>query len=107
MNLTIIGGFKKHSLEKMAEKLGEVNITFHNGKVKHKKPQKVIEGLVKKSDYIVLLVDYCSHQSMWEAKKVAKQYNIPIYFQKGLGITNTISHIIDKMYCKTKEEKFF
>jgi len=52
-----------------------------------KQEQRKLEGMIKKADRIIVMVDGCSHRSMWDARTIAKVQGKPIHYNRGLGMS--------------------
>jgi hypothetical protein len=88
--IVVVGGNK--SVAGFIEQFdSSLQVLFHDAHVKSKKGQRKLEDMLKKADRVVVMVDACSHQSMWGARTAAKQQGIPIHYNKGLGISGFLN----------------
>jgi len=86
METIVVVGGNKSTAEALQTVGADVQVLYHDTRVKTKQGQRKFETMIKKANRIVLMVDACSHQGMWGARTAAKQQGIPIYYNRGLGI---------------------
>ncbi|OYD06724.1 DUF2325 domain-containing protein [Paludifilum halophilum] len=87
-------GQRKHTTK------ADWNVTYLEAWTKSKPSQKVLESLVKKSDVVFLMTDACSHQNMYQARKVSKRYNKPIHYLKRAGAKSIMQRIQERTHKK-------
>lgn len=90
----IIGGFNQKGYEEMGKKKGNMDILFHNGIIK-RQSTSVFEKLVKKADCVVLIQSACSHNTMWEVKKLSKKYSVPVTYPRNRGLSEVINSAVE------------
>jgi hypothetical protein len=91
---------RKHKTSKVLEKqsrLLNIDINHHPAHIKQKNTKRYFEPLIKQADIIVLFADSCSHQNMWDVRALSKEYNKPILFPKGTGMTRTMNMVLEKL----------
>lgn len=85
--IAIIGGSEAESIQKIAKKQG-IEILFHNGKMSQCTDK--YQSMIRKADVVTLMVDALNHNSMKEARRLAKLQNKPMVFPKGRGLSTAI-----------------
>lgn len=91
-----IGG-KYHKNLKKQSRISNISISHHPAHIKQKNTKRYFEPLIKEADIIVLFANSCSHQNMWDVRALSKEYNKPILFPKGSGITQTLNMVLEKL----------
>lgn len=99
----IIGGFNKKGFEEQGKKKGDYQVLFHDGIIK-RKSTSVFGKLVKQADYIVVLQAACSHKTIWEVKKLSKEYSTPVTYPRSSGICGAINSAVELL---DKKVSFF
>jgi hypothetical protein len=99
--VAVIGSHTKLNFEDIArvEKKLQFRFVHYNARIKKKNGKRDIEMIIKMADFVILLTNACSHQSMWDARELAKKYNKPIYYNRGLGATRAIEKV-KEAFCK-------
>jgi hypothetical protein len=92
----LIGGKNSKSFEKHSKSLN-IEINHHPAHIKQKNTKRYFEPLIKQADIIVLFANSCSHQNMWDVRSLSKEYNKPILFPKGTGMSRTLNMVLDKL----------
>lgn len=85
----IIGGSQKKNCKQLGEKSG-LEVLFHDGTGNGSKNKTAFQKIVEKSDCIVVMLGAVSHESMWFVKDLAKEYDTPITYHKGFGISGAL-----------------
>lgn len=85
----IIGGNRKEQ----SQKEYPCEIMTHTGE----KRDPTFYQLLSKADVIIILTQFISHLTMWEAKAYATDNDIPIYYMKGLNIPNLLQKVSDDL----------
>lgn len=93
--VVVIGSHTKLNFENIArvEEKEPLKFIHYNARNKKKNGKKDVEKFVKMADFIILQTNACSHQSMWDARELAKKHNKPIYYNRGLGATRAVKKI--------------
>lgn len=94
--VAIIGSHTKANFECIAgNRYGQqFRFVHHNAQNKKKNGKKDLEMIIKRADFIILQTNACSHQRMWDARELAKIYNKPIFYNRGLGATRAVEKIM-------------
>ncbi|HDW3057131.1 DUF2325 domain-containing protein [Bacillus paranthracis] len=94
--VAIIGGDNKQGyLKKCKEK--NLELLFHDGRIKRKGSKEFYEKLIKEVNCVILILNAVSHKTMYEVREVAKKFDIPIIYHKTKGVNSTIRKIHDKV----------
>lgn len=94
--LLLIGG-KQSIFSSKQSKILNIEIIHHPGKIKQKNTKRYFEPMIKKADCIVLFADACSHKNMWDVRALSKEYQKPILFPKGTGLSKIIDSAINEL----------
>ncbi|GEN36607.1 DUF2325 domain-containing protein [Aneurinibacillus danicus] len=97
----VIGGHTKQAFERKAKERG-IRILFHSAHNKRKDGKKMFEPLVRKSDCVIIMLNACSHHSMWDVKSLSKEHSKPVIYQKGLGATQALERAYDLLKIEKK-----
>ncbi|UWG97053.1 DUF2325 domain-containing protein [Dehalobacter sp. DCM] len=98
MKIAIIGGFNIGAFSRESELMANNQIRCHDGYPK-KRNKKVLNNLIRDSDYVIIVQDACSHLSMWEAKESVKKYKKNVCYSRSHGLA-TITKTIEKELAK-------
>lgn len=92
--VVLIGGNGKKTTGRLAKYNGLENVLFYCIDDKAgKKPKRVMEPRIKRSDCVVVITGACSHRNMWDAKELAKKYEKPIIYSSSRGATSVAGSI--------------
>lgn len=91
-NICIIGGSQKETFEKIGKKRG-FKVLHHDGKTGGGKVEKQIISLVRKSDYLVIMMGAIKHQTMWVVRDLAESLGVPIIFHDGFGASGAFEKL--------------
>ncbi|WP_066412757.1 DUF2325 domain-containing protein [Sutcliffiella cohnii] len=80
----IFGGSQQDTYVKVGEKMN-CNVIFHGGKSRNGGVKKTFKSLVEKADCVVVMGGAIGHVSMDVVKKLCKEMNKPVVYQKGFG----------------------
>lgn len=94
MKIAIIGGFNLEAFSKESKLMMSNQIRCHDG-FPRKRNKKILDNLIRDSDYVIIIQDACSHMSMWEAKDSIKKYKKNVCYSKSHGLS-TIAQTIEK-----------
>ncbi|MDX9813084.1 MAG: DUF2325 domain-containing protein [Sulfurimonas sp.] len=82
MSVLVIGGDKINSILEMLKSLGATSTTHWDSRRRSTSHKKI----PTKTDAIIMISDFLSHNSMYQFKKDAKEQNIPlIYARRGVA----------------------
>jgi 4-hydroxy-3-methylbut-2-enyl diphosphate reductase IspH len=62
--IVVVGG-SKSTASYLGQRGPELQVLFHDAHVKTRNRQRKLQKMVKNADRIIVMVDACSHQSMW------------------------------------------
>jgi hypothetical protein len=94
--IAIFGGSQESTFKKLGEKYG-CKVLFHNGKSRNGGNKKEFRNIIKKADYVVVLLGACGHVSMDIVKELCKKLNKEIIFHNGFGASGAIQMCVKKM----------
>lgn len=98
--VAIIGGSQESTCKKVGKKLG-CDVLFHNGKVRNGGTRKDFRPYVKKADCVVIQLGACGHVTMDIVKELCKEFNTPITFHQGFGISGALTSGLELLQTAT------
>lgn len=99
MDTIVVVGGRKSAAGTFEEVCHGLRVLHHDAYVKTKPGQRQLEGLVREATHIVVMVDACSHQSMWRVRTLAKKNGIPIHYNRGLSIREFLREAAGPVLC--------
>lgn len=100
MRIAIVGG---HNFQRYIESINtveNVEICFHDG-IPKRKNKKCLEILIRDADYVIIVQAVCSHNSMWDAKAVAKKLHKTVFYAYKQSLSSILNTIENKHQSKT------
>jgi hypothetical protein len=92
MNILLVGGHSKVLFEKKMKVLG-VKVLFCPYDEKVRSANEVLSRYVRKSDMVVVVTEAVPHRMMWAVRDLAKEQNVPIFYQRGTGVTQSVEAV--------------
>jgi len=87
MGTMVVVGGNKSSVRHLERACPGVKIMFHDPSVSSKQNHRDLERAIRCADCVVVMIDGCSHKSMWDTRSIAKQYDVPVRYNRGFGLS--------------------